>query len=90
MLFVAAQVTKRQLEIPGAGRKSDPELDELAGPYIEERQQREEHQTRELAHRAALTRRMVEKRLESYVFRDGERSWVISISDDVKLKAKEV
>jgi hypothetical protein len=78
----------KQTQIPGTERPTVPELDEIAGPYVERLYERMEMQRDEKALKLQLLERMKQLKHKAYTFHDGEDEYEFSVESSSKLKTK--
>lgn len=72
---------KKQSEIPGTERETDPEIDAAAQDVYELTQQRIELQKKEAAARDVLLDRMKSKGIEHYAYIDGDERYDVKRSE---------
>ncbi len=79
---------KKQAEIPGTERESDPELDAAAADVYEICAERLESQEREKAARTKLLDLMKAKHIVVYVYEDGEDRFDVTRQETEKVSVK--
>jgi hypothetical protein len=80
---------KRQLEIKGAERPSNPKLDAILAPFVDARYQRMELELEERRLHDLAISTMADLKIPKYVFRDGDKKYEIeSVHVDAKDKLK--
>jgi hypothetical protein len=78
----------KQTQIPGTERPTVPELDEIAGPYVERLYERMELQRDEKSLKLQLLERMKQLKRKVYTFHDGEDEYEFQVESSAKLKTK--
>jgi hypothetical protein len=79
---------KKQTEVPGTERESDPEIDAAAADVYELTAERLDIQEREKGARAKLLDLMTKKNLEIYVYEDGEERYDVRRKETIKVSVK--
>jgi hypothetical protein len=81
--------SKKQLEIKGAERPADPELDELIAPFVEARYERQRLQGQEIELHAQLLEALKAKKRKTYRYVDGDTVYDLELGDATqKVKVK--
>ncbi len=81
-------MARRQKEIPGTERESDPELDAAAADVYELTTERLEVHERERGARGKLLELMKSKKVDTYVYQDGEERFDVTRSESEKVSVK--
>jgi len=80
---------KRQLEIPGAERPVNKELEKLVAPFVSARYERQELQKEEIRLHAEVLSYMRDNKISSYVHRDGDVMYHLEVvASDERVKVK--
>lgn len=80
---------KKQLEIKGAERPADPDLDELIAPFVQARYERQRLQGQEIELHAQLLDMLKSKKRKTYRYVDGDTIYDLELGDATqKVKVK--